>query len=604
MNARAGRRRARSLRFASVAAVALATFGACRGDETKIPATWVRLAEGFQPPEGAHGASEDGLWRLSLGNLTGDALPLAAGVPCERAIDAAPGSTLSFTFAAHPGEAGAPVPRLRVALDGRELVALELASGERSHWHALELPEAGVRGGRLAFTLEGGGGEGAVFHPVIAPRAARVVPLQERDRPDVVLFLADTLRADLLAAYGGTAGLTPNLDRLAERAVRFECRSSATWTLPSISSLMTAGAPPQHGAFGAELALGGDARTLAEELGRNGYRTAAITDSVFVSARHGLDQGFEWFEEIPQEEWDLTRTLARALELVAEDDGRPLFLFVHTYRAHKPYRTGVEEDVHPYETAMAETAARADDATKKALSRRVLVEAATYRELYSQGVAALDGELGPWLERLEATGILERGLLVFTSDHGESFGEHDEIWHRGHPFDVQIRVPLLLASARLAPRVPETVASLVDVPRTVAAWCGVDAPVLWGGKELLAAAGPGHVFAFRLGNFVRPEGGRPSEAALLEGRRKVLTTFELGTDVPPVLRAAYDLAQDPAEERDLVRAGEKWPAELLEALGAEFDGLLEPRVKAGAVELDADARSELDGLGYAGDEDH
>src|SRR6185503_4376191 len=145
---------------------------------------------------------------------------LAPGSSVAFDVDLPEHSELSFVLAA-----AAEPAAFRVELDGYGILMCEVAAGTRER-HVLD-------------------------HPAAA----------DDPRPDVVLFLADTLRADVLAPYGGAPELAPNLNALAARSLRFECRSSATWTLPSISSLLSGHAPPQHGAVAPDLALGADALT-------------------------------------------------------------------------------------------------------------------------------------------------------------------------------------------------------------------------------------------------------------------------------------------------------------------------------------------------------
>jgi len=570
---------------------------ACGGDDGP---RCRRLALGFQPAAGLEGCSVvDGAARVTLGDVTGEGLGLAPGGSAAFDVDVPEHGELSFVLAA-----GLERPAtFRVELDDYGILECKVPAGARER-HVLELPGSGRA--RLSFSLgiDGAGSDrpgGAIFEPVVGPKPA---PATSDPRPDVVLFLADTLRADVLERYGGAAELAPNLNALAAKSLAFECRSSATWTLPAISSLLSGHAPPQHGAVAPDRALGADVITLAEEFARAGYRTAAITDSFFVSRRHGLDQGFQWFEEIPQDRWDLSATLARATELVARDDGRPLFLFVHTYRAHKPYRVGLEEDPAPFEAAWAATAARAGATKGPERTAFYRSEADTYRSLYERGVAGLDAEFGPWFAALDAHGLFERGLFVFTSDHGEAFGEHAEMWHRGHTWDTQIRVPLFLYSKALAARAgtAPTLAAHLDLARTLTTWCGVDPASDWGGENLLAAQGPGRAFAFRLET--ETDGKRAGEAALFDGRRKVYARFEVG-GAAPELAGAFDVGVDPREEeQDQFRTDAAWPREVFAKLRPELEALLQARSQGEEVELDEAARKQLEGLGYTGDEDH
>ena len=193
--------------------------------------------------------------------------------------------------------------------------------------------------------------------PVLAPAAlgepgAR--PWQDK-RPDVVLVLCDTFRADGLAAWGGAPGEAPHLNRLVEHSLRFlDVRAVAAWTLPSVASILTGLYPAQHGATDYDRGVAEGAETIAEVLARAGYRTAAVTDAGFLSRRYGQDQGFQWFEEIAIPEWKLATTIANARALLAADDGRPLFLMVHTYRVHEPLRAGPDEDREPFRELRAE----------------------------------------------------------------------------------------------------------------------------------------------------------------------------------------------------------------------------------------------------------
>src|SRR5262249_52427888 len=126
-------------------------------------------------------------------------------------------------------------------------------------------------------------------------------------------------------------------------------RANAAWTLPSISTLLTGLAPGQHTANETGSSLPDEIVTLAELLARAGYRTCAVTDAAFFSPIHGLDQGFETFCQHQPARWDRDWTVARGLELAGQDDGRPLFLLVHTYRTHMPYRVGPAEDRKPWD---------------------------------------------------------------------------------------------------------------------------------------------------------------------------------------------------------------------------------------------------------------
>ena len=178
------------------------------------------------------------------------------------------------------------------------------------------------------------------------------------ERPDIVLVLADTLRADYLGCHGFQGDVSPNVDRLAAEGLLFErCFSQAPWTKPSVASLFTSlhpeihGVTTHHGWFGEDRSIArqdvgpstgrtdvlpDEALTLAEVLRAEGYETAAFVANPWIQRDQGFAQGFETYEEL---ETKRGRALVdRALAWLAErSDERPFFLYVHFMDVHGPY---------------------------------------------------------------------------------------------------------------------------------------------------------------------------------------------------------------------------------------------------------------------------
>jgi arylsulfatase A-like enzyme len=349
---------------------------------------------------------------------------------------------------------------------------------------------------------------------------------------------------------------------------------------------------------GSESGLDPGLATLAELFAAHGYRTAAVTESVFVSRRYGLDHGFEWFEEhrFTGGKWTLAQTIAAARELVARDDGRPLFLFVHTYRTHQPYRQGPEESSAAFKALVDRIRKKAGDAeldrSGRDAVRAQFVE--DYRRLYLDGVRDLDEQLGAFLSELEG-GVLRRGLLVFTSDHGESFFEHGRRGHHNDPYEEEIRVPLLLSGGDLSPRDVPFGASLADVAPTLAELCGLSRPAAWTGGSLLTLDRERSLFSHHVGGF-------RSKVAVVAGARKILasaaTDAELSRGLERAeLEGAFDLARDPGELDDL-RARETWPAELAREIAPFWEAVGRPLGTAAEVSIDAEFAETLRELGY------
>jgi len=571
------------------------------------------LGEGEHPPEAASvrvfaGPVRRGAGRVAGNRYSGDGVRLWPGERAERRGDLPPERVLRFATVVEPILTGAsrqPRPVVfRVRLDGATLFeAAQPAGRAGAAWHRVPLPAAGRSQARLSFEVDGALAYASFLAPAIGPaeigRSGRR-PWNDA-RPDIVLFLADTFRADNLAAYGDRLGLTPYLNGLAARGRLFRrAWSVGTYTLPAHASLFSGVYPHQVGIVGTGRALPGALRTIAELLSEHGYRTGAVTDSVVVTRKYGLDQGFEWFDE---HLGDFASTRRRVLSFLDADDGRPVFLFVHTYRTHIPYevseqtrreagaRLGIPgEPFWELERARVRLAELADPGPDERAD--LAAAGAGIRGLYRGAVADLDRSFAALHEELVARGLLERGYLVFTSDHGEAFDEHGSFYHRGPVWEEQGRVPLFLVGPGIEPGVVEHAASLVDLPPTLAALAGLEPDASWLGRSLLEPSVDRPAFLFQC------KAGSPGTLAVVEGAHKLIGPEDPEALVRGEFRWAFDLAADPAERSDLSATPEAWPAALAARLGPAAAKLLEPIVGPEEAVLDDAAREQLQALGY------
>ena len=542
------------------------------------------------------GKETDGHWRARQWDLTTKGILVFPREPERLACEIPPASRLCFsTVSPDPGGHGADLaPTIfRVKLGGRTLLEHRQSyqSPLRSAWHDLALDASGPQ--ELVFEVDGPAP--ALFAtPVLAP-GARGSPGRrpwKEGRPDIVLILCDTFRADSLSAWGGAPEHAPQLNALVEGSLRFlDARATAAWTLPSIGTILSGLFPGQHGGTDLDRGVTSAAETLAEVLGRAGYRTAAVTDSMLFSSHFGQDQGFEWFEEVPVANWDLAATLARARQRVACDDGRPLFLVVHTYRVHPPMRWGPEEDGQPWADALQERSERRRERNQEG---RVSAEPdaefqAIGRRFYLNAVNDLDQKIGTWIGELERDGFFERGLLVLTSDHGDAFGENGQSGHGGDLFDVKLRVPLALRGRGIEPRAVRGVVSLIDLAPTLTDLADVDPAPSWPGRSLLTAAAGRPAFAFDL--------KKHNQQLALYAEGKKLMAPDVDALRAGRLTHAFDLTQDPGEAHDLAR-GTEWPRALAQALADPLELLLVPVSAAKDIDLPLDVQDDLEAIGY------
>ena len=543
------------------------------------------------------GSDVDGRRRVIVGKLSAFGLDVWPGEQAHLDVRVPADSALRFVTAALTSTPDARVV-FTIRADGVELLRFEQEGGEERSWkqHEIPLPASGRDPTSLTFSVEGDAHAAAFLEPVIGP--ALVGKYGRRpwgdNRPDIVLFVADTFRADNLAAYGGRDSLTPNLNALVERSLYFRnARSPSSWTLPAHASMFTGLFQDQHGATSSRRSLSSQAQTLAEQLSEFGYRTGAVTDGVFLSRKYGMDQGFGWF--FVQDGWhdkfgpgqrSLRRTLDRAFDYLDRDDGRPVFLFVHTYRTHTPYRTGPDE--HP--DAQLELLQRVGPRLKSLSPGDKIPEVLgdlldEYRGLYHAGVEDLDSAMGPWLRGLEQRGVLDNGAFVFASDHGEAFYEHGARAHFSPPHDEQIRIPLVFHGRMFAPAEVTTNVSLIDLPRTIAGIAGVPPAPEWGGRSIIEGGAERVLFAARGSDWVG-----------IRGNRKVF--FE--PDRLDHVVEAYDLDVDPAERNDLTTKA-AWPLEFLRSFARDVDELITPQLTSEELDISVELDDRLEALGYAGE---
>lgn len=314
-------------------------------------------------------------------------------------------------------------------------------------------------------------------------------------KPDVIMVVVDTLRADRLGVYGNPRGLTPFLDELAARGVVFKnVYANSSWTVPSMASLFTSRFPSQHHVTTFDSKLADGEVTLAESLQSAGYETAGMQANFRLTRELGYAQGFATWNVLRDigakvrgarvreaaQKWvgtDVTPATARA----------PRFLFLQYMEPHSPY-----EPPEPFRERFGRTADGVDVANANALMKTINFRAFTpqivdvLESLYDGEVAAVDAELQALFGELEQRGMLARSVVVITADHGEEFKEHGRMAHGHALFNESIRVPLIVLAPGLeAGKVIENNVSLIDVAPTILALAGLPAQPSFEGQSLV-----------------------------------------------------------------------------------------------------------------------
>jgi arylsulfatase A-like enzyme len=402
-------------------------------------------------------------------------------------------------------------------------------------------------------------------------------PAGQSARPNIVFVLADDLGINDLGVYGRRDHRTPNLDRLAAEGLRFTTAYVASPICsPSRAALMTgrhparlhlttyipgrADAPSQkllHPKMRQQLPI--EERTLAEHLRDAGYATAMIGKwHLGGTGFLPREQGFDVYHagqpttkpsetEGGKGEYDLTREATRFID--ANRD-RPFFLYLAHNNPHIPYLAARPELI---------------------ASNRQAFDPA-----YAATIETLDDSVGRLLAHIDAAGLRDRTIFVFTSDNGGLHvpeGPHARVTHntpfragKGYLFEGGLRVPLIVRGPGLATR------RVIDAPIVNLDWLPTllelaGAPAASGIDGVSQAAllrtgearGGSRTFFWHIPHYTN-QGSRPA-GAIRQGAWKLVEHYD-GDGV-----ALFDLERDIAEQRDRAGAEPARAAALRRQLG-------------------------------------
>ena len=429
---------------------------------------------------------------------------------------------------------------------------------------------------------------------------------------NVLLITIDTLRADHMGVYGYRRATSPRMDALARRGVVFD-EAYTYWpkTRGSFVGILTGRLAAQTGYGKSHPLLLEWNPTLASVLSDAGYETAATVDNPNVASSLGYAKGFRRYRETWEEaalasEMDRTRAItADGVRYLAQArPGKPFLLWLHYVNPHAPY-----EPPAPWDTAFLDADASRGkvlapvDGFHGGVPRQWAKPGRTlgwYVAQYDGEIAAVDAEVGKLLDALDASAVRDRTLVVLTSDHGESLGEHGYYFDHGENlFDPSVRIPLVVAGPGVkAGSRTDVLATTLDLVPTVLDAVKVSYPPDLAGESLLPAT----------------RGERRPDRPRLRGQndRNLLGAWDrrfkvVATPSDEGARyALYDRERDPGETTDASRASpekmreERRELELfrerIDAVMVRTRRLLEGQ--SGEERLSPEACEKLKAMGY------
>ena len=311
------------------------------------------------------------------------------------------------------------------------------------------------------------------------------------DRPNVVVLVLDTARADHMPMYGYGRDTTPELKRFASQATLYKHAISASnMTLSSHASIFTGLYASRHGAYYAGAAfpvgrpLDSEAETVAETLAKAGYRTvAAGANYAFLGPAFGLQQGFHLFDgrrplqavnnhspAFPESRFfpmrlligplsgdQMDRLFGRAEDVNAaarrmlersQEERRPFLMVLNYMDVHLPlipppalrgrfpgYRPGMRpvKSFYYLTSKWHGPSGEVSDRVKQ-----------HWISQYDASLVHLDAQIASLFDHLRRLELYDNTVIMVTSDHGESVGDHDAMLHGASLYEEVVHVPLIV----------------------------------------------------------------------------------------------------------------------------------------------------------------
>ena len=430
------------------------------------------------------------------------------------------------------------------------------------------------------------GAAGAALASRIAPAWAQGV-----SRPNVILIMADDLRADELWAMPAVTSL------LAAEGTTFQqCLTPTPGCAPARASLLRGQYPHNHGVYRGNGRLGGfkrfydqgnEASTLATWLQDAGYHTALIGKYLndypngatlnhippgwdeWAGATKGGYVGFELNENGTRTRYRKrdgayqTDVLAeKAVEFIGRASGQadPFFLYLGSRAPHgpataAPRHEGMFED-EPLPRAPSFNLSGQPDKPAWLQVNAAITEPeiaaleATYRARL-RSLQALDELVATVVTALEEASTLQDTILLFTSDHGYHLGEHGIVESKGTPYEEAIRVPLVVRGPGVPVGESHDVVSLIDIAPTIASWAGAPIPDFVDGRSLEPVLA-GETPPWRQAVLITHHHNRPTRTDGPPAFNALRTHTMTYVEYADGWRELYDLRDDPDQLHNLI----------------------------------------------------
>lgn len=314
---------------------------------------------------------------------------------------------------------------------------------------------------------------------------------------NVILLTIDVLRKDVLGGYGKESGLTPFIDSLLNKCIRFtRAQASGPYTQASFPGLLTSSYFLE---YGKPKGLASEKILISEPLQKAGIVTAGFHSNPHMSGFLGWNRAWDVFYDsmedevgprIPYIRGDIINTKVNNWLSwhTKSGDYKPFFLWLHYMDIHEPYMP--EKNyialVDPSITINQDEMYSLFESTLLKRDASHPEKVALLKKLYDVHVREVDTYVQEFYSTLEKLGILKDSIVIITSDHGDEFGEHGGLSHDDKMYSELIDVPLLIYDPNQDEgEICATLVSNIDIPPTILHLFGLEPVSGFEGHSLL-----------------------------------------------------------------------------------------------------------------------
>jgi len=314
---------------------------------------------------------------------------------------------------------------------------------------------------------------------------------------NVILLTIDTLRKDILGCYGNKNKLTPFIDSLQNKCIKFtNAQSTGPYTQASFPGILTSS---YYLEYGRQKKCSPKRTLISEVLKKYKITTAAFHSNPYLCGYFGWNRGWDFFYDSMQDEVSdkipyikgngINHKVDQWLSSYSKNNNyRPFFLWTHYMDVHEPYiptkeyLNKVDPSINLSEDEML--ILFKEIILKRDISNPEIVK--LLKKLYNAGVRETDDYVKDFFKILEKYGVLKDSVVIITTDHGDEFGEHNGLSHDGKMYSELINSPLIIYfNDRTQGEICDNLVSNIDISPTILHLFGLESFEKFSGHSML-----------------------------------------------------------------------------------------------------------------------